>query len=101
MNKMTKMKNLCYIVSITLAIFLGRSAAAQSVWTDADLNGLWDDPNNWSGGAPTNTAGWIVTINPAAGPACTIIDTDVIDVGTLSDDAAPTAPFMALSSGPI
>jgi hypothetical protein len=88
MNKMTKIKNLCYIVSVTLAIFLGRSAAAQSVWTDADLNGLWDDPNNWSGGTPTNTAGWFVTINPAAGSACTIIDTDVLNIGTLSDDVS-------------
>jgi hypothetical protein len=88
MKKITSGKILCYMACMGLVVCLGHNAAAQSSWIDTDLNGLWDDPNNWSGGAPSSAAGWFVTINPAPGPSCTIQNGDVIDVGTLSDDSS-------------
>jgi hypothetical protein len=88
MNKIMKTKKLCYIASIGLAACLAHNVTAQSSWIDTDLNGLWDDPNNWSGGAPSDAAGWVVTINPAPGPTCTILASDIEDVGTLSDNAS-------------
>lgn len=79
----TTMKKLSIIAPIALAASLAH--AQTSTWTDADLNGLWDDPNNWAGGYPGTAAGQVVIINPAPGPACTISSSDVIAIGTMSD----------------
>jgi hypothetical protein len=87
MNKNAMIKKLCYLASVALTAAVVQNASAQS-WIDTDLNGLWSDANNWSGGKPTSVAGGIAIIDPAPGPSCTIVASEVESVGTLSDHSS-------------